>query len=241
MKRLLAAMKLDFLLQVRTQLYTIGLVVAVVIAGALAWLADPEQLTTYVPTLMLLVIGGSTLLYVAAMILFEKEQGTLNALIVSPLTHGEYLWSKIVTLTGLATLEAAVMILGAMALMWLFGPLTWPNVPLLLLGILAIAILYTLIGIVLIVRYDKITDFLIPMALLAVALQLPFVYFLGWIEHPILLVIPTSAPTVLMQAAYGPLATWEWIYGVGYTALLLVGLSIWAGRAFQKHIVMKVG
>ncbi|MCB0006779.1 MAG: hypothetical protein KDE04_10005 [Anaerolineales bacterium] len=86
MKRLLAAMKLDFLLQVRTQLYTIGLVVAVVIAGALAWLADPEQLTTYVPTLMLLVIGGSTLLYVAAMILFEKEQGTLNALIVSPLT-----------------------------------------------------------------------------------------------------------------------------------------------------------
>ena len=133
------------------------------------------------------------------------------------------------------------MILGAMALMWLFGPLTWPNVPLLLLGILAIAILYTLIGIVLIVRYDKITDFLIPMALLAVALQLPFVYFLGWIEHPILLVIPTSAPTVLMQAAYGPLATWEWIYGVVYTALLLVVLSIWAGRAFQKHIVMKVG
>ena len=241
MNRLISAMKLDVTLQVRTQLYSIGIFVGMLVAAVFAWLATPEQLPNYVPTLMLLVVGGSTFLYVAAMILFEKDQGTLSAIIVSPLTSSQYLWSKIITLTALATLEGVIMVVGAMAIMRLSATLAWPNFSWLLLGIVAIGIVYTLLGIVLIVRYDSITDFMIPMAFLAVILQLPFVYFLGWITHPILLIIPTSAPTVLMQAAFGPLATWEWVYGVAYTLLIIVGLTIWAHRSFETHIVAKVG
>jgi len=237
MRRLLAAMILDVKLQVRTNLYSIGIGAGVLVAVALAWLARPEQLPAYVPALMLLVVGGSTMLYVAAMILFEKEQGTLNATIVSPMRTAEYLWSKIITLTALATVEAVVMVGGATLIMSFSNQVTIPNIPLLLLGIILIGIFYTLVGIVLIVRYDKITDFLIPMSGVAVILQLPFVYFLGWVEYPILLIIPTSAPTVLMQGAYGPLAGWEWAYGVGFTAALLIGLTIWAHRAFRTHII----
>jgi fluoroquinolone transport system permease protein len=234
-------MKTDVTLQVRTKLYHIGLGVGVLVAAALAWLVDPAQLFSYVPALMMLVVGGSTMLYVAAMILFEKEQGTLNATIVSPLRPSEYLWSKIITLTLLATLESVVMVGGAMLIMSFSSDLVLPNVPLLLAGIVLIGIIYTLVGIVLIVRYDKITEFLIPMSAVAVILQIPFVYFLGWVKLPFLLAIPTSAPTVLMQAAYGPLAGWEWVYGVGYTAVLVTGLTIWAHRAFTRHVIMKVG
>jgi fluoroquinolone transport system permease protein len=79
MNRLLAAMKMDVTLQVRTQLYSIGIGAGVLVAVALAWLAQPQQMVSLIPTLMLLVVGGSTMLYVAAMILFEKEQGTLKA------------------------------------------------------------------------------------------------------------------------------------------------------------------
>lgn len=241
MKRFLAAMILDVKLQVRTNLYSIGIGAGVFVAVALAWLASPEQLLTYVPTLMLLVVGGSTLLYVAAMILFEKDQGTLNATIVSPMRPSEYLWSKIITLAVLATVEAVVMVGGAMLIMSFSAEVTVPNIPLLVLGILLIGVLYALIGIILIVRHDKITEFLIPMSGVAVILQLPFVYFLGWIKHPILLLIPTSAPTVLMQGAYTELANWEWAYGIGFTAVLLVSLTIWAHRAFRMHIIMKGG
>lgn len=241
MNRLVAAMKMDVTLQLRTQLYSIGIGAGVLVAVVLAWLARPEQLFSLIPTLMLLVIGGSTTLYVAAMILFEKEQGTLKATIVSPLHPGEYLWAKIITLTLLATVESIVMIGGAMLIMSFTGEVTLPNIPLLLLGIVGIGIIYTLVGIVLIVRYDKITEFLIPLSAVAVILQLPFLYFLGWVEHPLFLVIPTSAPTVLMQAAYMPLASWQWLYGVGYTAVLVVGLTIWAYRAFQAHILAKGG
>jgi fluoroquinolone transport system permease protein len=241
MSRFLSAMKLDVTVQVRTQLYTIGIVAGLIVVVAVSQLAGPEQLAAIIPTLMLLVVGGSTLLYVAALILFEKDEGTLNAIIVSPLRTSEYLWSKIITLTALATLESLIMIGGAMLLMRVSTGLTLPNIPLLLTGIVAIGIIYTLIGIVLIVRFDKITDFLIPMSGVAVVLQLPFLYFLGWVKHPLFLLIPTSAPTLLMQGAYVPLTAWEWLYALGYTAALMVGLSIWARRAFRTHIIMKVG
>jgi fluoroquinolone transport system permease protein len=241
MNRLLSAMKMDVTLQVRSQLYSIGIGAGVLVAVVLAWLARPEQLVSLIPTLMLLVVGGSTMLYVAAMILFEKEQGTLKATIVSPLRYSEYLWAKIITLTVLATVESIVMIGGAMLIMSFSDDVTLPNIPLLLLGICGIGIIYTLIGIVLIVRYDKITEFLIPLSAVAVILQMPFLYFLGWVEHPLFLVIPTSAPTILMQAAYIQLAGWQWVYGLGYTAVLIAGLTIWAYRAFQTHIIAKGG
>ncbi len=241
MTRLLSTMKTDVVVQVRTNLYTIGIGVGVLVAIALSQLASPELLVSLIPTLMLLVVGGSTLLYVSAMIIYEKDEGTLWAMIVSPVRPFEYLWSKIITLTALATLEAVVMIGGAMLIMQFSDGVSLPNLPLLFLGIIAIGILYTLIGIVLVVRFNSITDYLLPMAAIAVILQLPFLYFLGWVEHWLFLFIPTSAPTMLMVGAYRPLAGWEWAYGVVVTAVLLIGLSIWAYRAFQTHIIEKVG
>lgn len=241
MTRLLSTMKTDVVVQVRTNLYTIGIGAGVLVAIALSQLASPDLLVSLIPTLMLLVVGGSTLLYVSAMIIFEKDEGTLRAMIVSPVRPFEYLWSKIITLTALATLESVVMIGGAMLIMRFSGGLSLPNLPLLFLGIIAIGILYTLIGIVLVVRYNAITDYLLPMAAVAIILQLPFLYFLGWVEHWSFLLIPTSAPTMLMVGAYRPLAGWEWAYSVGVTAVLLIGLTFWAYRAFQTHIIEKVG
>jgi len=241
MIRLLATMKLDVTIQIRNQLYAIGIGVAVVCAIALSLLTTPDQLAVVIPTIMLLVMGGSTLLYVSSMILFEKDEGTINMAIVSPLKSSEYLISKIITLTGLATLESVILIGGTMLLMSFSAEVVIPNLFILFVGIIAIGVLYALIGIVLIVRYDKITEFLIPMSAVAVVLQFGFLYFLGLWENPLLLLIPTSAPTMIMRGAYVNLSAWEWLYGISYTSALLIGLSIWSYRAFQTHIVMKVG
>lgn len=241
MTRLLATMKLDVTVQIRNQLYAIGIGVAVFTALVLSQLTTPDQLGFVIPTIMLLVMGGSTLLYVSSMILFEKDEGTINMAIVSPLKSSEYLISKIVTLTGLATLESIILIGGTMLLMSFSADVMIPNLLALFVGIIAIGVLYSLIGIVLIAPYDKITEFLIPMSAVAVVLQLAFLYFLGLWDSPLLLLIPTSAPTMIMRGAYVELTAMEWLYGIGYTSALLVGLSIWAYRAFQTHIVMKVG
>lgn len=244
MGRLWNSIKLDFTVQLRNNLYSIGISVGLMVAVLISQLATPSQLVWAVPSVMLLVVGGSTLLYVAGMILFEKDEGTLSAITVSPLRSIEYLWSKILTLTGLATLEAVVMIGGAMLIMALWNGLgsqiAFPDLLPFVLGMLGICVIYTLIGIILIVRFNKITDFLMPMAAVVIPLQVPFLYFLGVVKHPALLAIPTSAPAMLMQGAYRSLAGWEWIYGLSYTSILVVGLTYWAYRAFRYHIMMDV-
>ncbi len=241
MTRLWSALKTDVIIQARNNFYTIGIGAGVLVAVMLAWLASPEQLPAILPAVLLIAIGGSTLVYVGGLIIFEKDQGTLNANIVSPLRPAEYLWSKVISLAGLAALESLVVVGVHALLASLWGETRLPNFPALLAGILGIGVVYTLIGIILIVRFDSLTDFLVPMSALAMVLQLPFLYFLGWVRHPILLIIPTSAPGLLLRAAYVPLAAWEWFYALGYTAVLVVGLAAWAQRAFHTHVILKVG
>jgi fluoroquinolone transport system permease protein len=234
-------MKTDITVQFRNRLYAIGIFIGLTIAIGLSQLSRPDQLFFIVPVLMLMVVGGTTMLYVAAMIIFERDEGTLNALMVSPLRTSEYLGSKTITLTALAVLESILMIGGGMFIMRWSQHIAWPNMPLLLVGITAISVVYTLIGIILVVRYEKITDFLLPMATVAMVLQLPFLHFLGMVVHPVFLAIPTSAPTMLMQAAYIPLTPGQWIYSTSYTTFSIVVLAVWAYRAFDKHIVAKAG
>jgi fluoroquinolone transport system permease protein len=72
-------------------------------------------------------------------------------------------------------------------------------------------------------------------------MQLPAFYFAGALEHPALLAIPTAAPTMLVRGAFVTLERWQWVYAVVFTAATLVGLSVWALRAFEVHVVRKAG
>jgi fluoroquinolone transport system permease protein len=232
---------MDVTLQWRNKLYVIGIAAGVLVAIALSQLGGDDQMYLLIPTLMLAVAGGSTLLYVAGMIIFEKDEGTLNATIVSPLRTSEYISSKVITLTLLATLEAVIMVGGSMLIISRTQQVSVPNLWIMVPAVLATGILYTLLGIALIVRYDKITDFLLPMGGIAIVLQIPMLYFLGWIDSPLFLLIPSSAPTMLVRGAYVELTTAEWIYGIVYTAVLLIAMTAWAYQAFKKHVIMKVG
>ena len=164
---MLATIKTDATVQVRNNLYAIGIFVAALVAVVLAFLAKPSQMGIAIPTLMLLVVGGTTLLYVAGMILFERDEGTINMMIVFSTAHvgisvvedfdADVFWRR---------WKQASWLVGSLAIMWFSADSrpSIPNIPILLLGIVAIGIIYTLFGIILVVRYDKITDFLIPMA-----------------------------------------------------------------------------
>lgn len=241
MSRLMAAMKTDITIQNRNSLYRIGIGIALLSGYIVSQITTAAALPTMIPIIMLFVVGGSTLLYVAGLLIFEKDEGTLNALIVSPLRRSEYLWSKIITLSFLATLESAILIGLSVYLLSLSNTIASFNIPILFIGIVVMAVAYTLLGIILIVRYKQITDFLVPVLVLAIILQAPFLYFSGLIPNPLFLLIPTSAPTMLMQGAWGNLELWQWVYALGYSAVQLVVLTLWAFRAFYTHIVMKVG
>ena len=238
--RLLAAIRTDVLLQARNQLYAISVGTAVVVGGALAWLSPIERLSGTVPMALLAFVGGSTLLYVVAMIILEKDDGTLDAVSVSPLRPWEYLAAKVVTLTGLATLEAGLICGGAFAFLSRSGPVPMPS-PLIALGVVALGVMHVLVGVVMVVRYTRLTEVLVPMSAVGTLMQLPAFYFVGATDHPAMLLIPTAAPTMLIQGAFVGLEPWQWAYAVGGTTLALTVLGVWARRAFVTHIVRRAG
>lgn len=241
MKRLTQAIKTDIRVQFRNGLYHVGFVISAIIAVAIALLTTPTQFGNVIPAAILLIIGGTTMLYVAGMMIFEKDEGTIAATIVSPLASSEYLAAKLISLVLLATVESLISIYGAIGIHTLNGNANWPNPIWLLAGILAIGIMFTLVGIALVARYNKITDFLIPMSGISIIMQLPFLYFWGLYKHPVLLLVPTGAPTMIMEGAFRPLQIWEQFYALGYSALTILALSFWALVAFQKHIVQRMG
>ena len=236
MNRVLAATRTDVAMQARNRLYGISTLFAAVMVGALAWLSSPTSFHRIIPMAILFVVGGSTLLYVEAMILLEREDGTLEAVTVSPLRPWEYLAAKVISLTALAVFEGVVLVGGTLA--WLDpGALGGATVPLVLLGLVALGAMHVLVGVIIVVRFSRITEALMPMGLIALVFQVPALYFVGALRSPSALVIPSAPPAMFVRAAFTPLSLGEWIYAVVGTVLTVTVATIWAHRAFVLHVV----
>ena len=238
--RLLAAISTDIVLQRRNRLYSISIFVSLLTGYITSLFVNPmEYPKTIMPTVILLMVGGSTLLYVVAMIILEKEHGTLRAVTVSPLRAWEYLVAKICSLSLLSSVEALLIWLvvilmsdpNYIEISWSYYWLFWGA------GVLALSIMHILVGIVIVCRYDRLMDVMVPMAAVATMMQFPALYFLGAIQNDWLLVIPSAAPTLIIQGSYEWLGDTAWFYAVGYTMLSLLILGVWAHRSFIKYIV----
>ncbi len=240
MNRTLAAMRTDVALQARNQLYAISVGMAVLLAGALAWLSSPAQLHGTVPMGILFVVGGSTLLYVLAMVILEKDDGTLQAVVVSPLRPAEYITAKVITLSALATGEGVIIAAGTILWVGRDGGVSWPS-PIFLVGVFALGVIHTYIGVILVVRHRRIMEAILPAGAIATLLQVPGLYFVGAIDHPVILAIPSTAPCMLVRAAFVELTPAQWLYAIGYSAVLLVVLRRWAHGAYLRHVVSKGG
>jgi fluoroquinolone transport system permease protein len=189
--------------------------------------------------MLLLVIGGSTLMYVGGVILFEKSEGTLGATVVTPLRNFEYLVSKVASLSLLAAVEATVLVICAQ--LFVSGrDADLPDLGVFLLGVLSMGVIYTLIGVILVVRYESVTEFLVPILFVAVLLQAPAIHFSGLWDHSLLLYIPTAPPTLILKGAWEPLSPAEWLFAGGYTLITAGVLYVWSHRAFHKHIIQGI-
>lgn len=240
MSHLAASVRKDAVLQVRHQYYTISLGLAVVIGAVISIFLQPEHVQNALPAAMLFLVGGTTLVFVGALILDEKDKGILQALILSPLSRSEYLAAKVLSLTLLATLEVGIMVAIPLAWFHLHDGTPLPHVPVMLLGIVSFNVMYTLLGIAVSVRFKKVTSYMMPMGAGVVVLQLPILHFLGVAPHPAWLLVPTSAPVVLIRGAFTALTPGEWIYATLYIIGLCVGLAWWARRAYDRHIVQRM-
>lgn len=232
MRRLAATLWLDLRLQQKNGFYyAVGFLLA-------CWFIVLSQLPDvdwrYVmPPLVFGNLATVNFYFIAGLVLLEKGEGTLEAQIVTPLLDWEYLASKTVTLVALSLVEQFVIAVSAVGLG--FGLVTFA------VGVALAGALYTLTGFVLAVRYGSINEYLFPSVLYLLALSVPMVYYFELSTSWLLLVHPLTAPLLLLKAAFVPIPSWQWAYGVGYSLLwiaLLVQLDRWG---FDRFIVAREG
>jgi fluoroquinolone transport system permease protein len=230
MSRLRATLLADATLQLRNGFYAATAFVGAVWAAILLQ-APPFDWRWLLPPLAVGNLLLSTFYFMGALVLLEKDEGTLTALVVTPLRIGEYLLSKVATLTALALAETLLIV--ALATGGRF------DLPPLLLGTALAAALYCLAGFVAVARYDSINTFLLPSGAYVALLWLPLPAYMAQWRHWSLYLHPLMAPMVLVEGAFRPLATWEALYGVGAAAVWLALFFVAGRRAFRRWLVAR--
>jgi fluoroquinolone transport system permease protein len=227
--RLSHTLRLDARLQARHKVYLVVVAAALVSALAIRAVVTPEQLHFFMPVLVMYGVSLTTVFLVGVLLLIERNQGTLSVVMVSPLRPAEYLASKLITLTGLALVESAIVAVVAYGLGFSFG---W-----LVLAVVMRASMGVAVGVAVGVRYSSITRFLLPAIGASLAFDLPNIWYLELWPSPLFYLWPSMPPLILAKAAFLPVDSLQLIYAFGYGAVAVGAALIWALRAIDRFVV----
>lgn len=230
--RYVSTLKLNLKLQARHGFYYASILTAVITIIILKQL-PVKDLGQFIPVFLINSLLLNTFYFMAGMVLFEKAEGTLQALSVTPLSVFEYLGSKAATLTLLVLAENFAIILLTYGQGFDILPV--------LAGTLFMSAIYILAGFIAVAKYDSIREFIMPSVLYVMALQLPLVDYLGIFRSPVFYVFPMQAPMVLMGSAFGHVEAWQVAYGVIYSLACICVAYMLARRSFKKYVIQKAG
>jgi hypothetical protein len=158
----------------------------------------------------------------------EKSDRTLSALSVTPLGGSRYLAAKVATITTQALVASIVIVLVAYD-----GAVSWAP---LILGVCLQSAMTMLAGFATAARFRSINEYFLPSSVVLLITQLPLLDYFGIWSSPLLYVVPTQAPLVLLKGALTGLQPWQLAYGIGYGLVGCAATFHWANRTFKRFI-----
>lgn len=201
----------DLLQLHRNNLVVLALVVAGLYLGIFKLL---EPLGDLRSLLVLLVFNDPVvtgLLFGGVIMLFEKSQNTLAAVQVSPLSMEQFLASKVLSLTVLATVSALLMNIAAIGIHF-----NWLHF---ILGTALISAFFILAGFYFGQQSQDFTQFLVKSVGFLLMSALPFLGYYELVPEIYFYWLPPFAGIKLIEAAYFPVDWPYLVYGYGYLLL----------------------
>jgi len=177
------------------------------------------------------------IMFVGALVLFEKSENVLQALVITPMKTDDYLLSKIISLTLLSLITAILF----MGLMVIFNNISF-NLFYLFVGIILTSVMLILLGFILVSRVNSINGYLLWMIIAFLGLTFPpLLQLFGLFENPLIYLWPTQASFIVFDGIFHAVAleAWEIAYGVVYQVFWIILLYFLAKKAFYKNIVLK--
>ena len=219
MRAVAAAIGWDVVVQARNGFYWATAFVVLAVSGLLLALPEAARANhaAWAPALIAINLQITTFFFAAALILLEREEGTLTALAVTPFGATAYSATRTATLTALAAVETV-------AVVWIaFGmPESWLPA---LLGAASMGAIYTGFGLAVASRYDSVNALLLPASAFVALLLLPLLSHFGLAPRAPMLIHPIEPSLALVRAGYLPSSPGELAYD-------LFGSGGWSVLAF---------
>lgn len=231
----MSALRLELTLQIRQKFLhaalfsgLIWLAVLLPMPHSLRPVAEPYVLVGDIAIIGFFFIGGA--------VFFEKQERTLSAVISTPLRFREYLAAKLTVLLSISLIVAVVVVSVAHGFEYHPVPLV--------LGVVLGTLLMLLVGFISSLPFSSVSDWFLSATIpLAVMLVPPIVYYSGLWPNPVLYLVPTQGPLLLLGAAFDQvtLLPWQMVYAVAYPVACAAGLW-WAARSlFGAYIIERSG
>jgi fluoroquinolone transport system permease protein len=243
-KRILSVVRWDISLQYRYGFYYVSLFVIVLMVLLLSQI-PVENLAFLLPVFVLSAMMVTTYYFMGALVLLEKGENALHALVVTPLRAGEFLWARVASLTGLAVVETLLIVAPVYGLLYGyrvgFEPGFHFNLLWLLAGMILLGALYSLLGFVSIAPYDAVNEYLLPSVGYLMLLMLPLIDYAGLWQSRVFYLHPVQPALLLLRAAFMPAEPGQIVYGLVGSLFWTAVAYAWARRAFQQFVVRAAG
>jgi fluoroquinolone transport system permease protein len=216
--RFFRALLWDFKVQYRYYFFLIAIVVSAMWLGIFRWFSI--DFATFMPIVIFADILNIGFLLVAGIFILERRQGTIFATAVTPVSPKLWLTLKLVSLTILCTMCAAVIIgFAGEAVNW------FRIIPAVMLS----AALFVLLGLLVVLPFDNLLNYFFAMALLMAPLNLPIFEFLEFFSSEVMWLLPSQAA---MQAIAGSINDTS----LSQFSVAIVVLSFWVGVLYYFSV-----
>lgn len=227
MNNFIHLLKHDFVLLGRNNIVTVSIIVTTIYICVFYWLSGLENAEKI---LVLVIFNDPALigfLFTGVMVLFEKNENTLQALSVSPVGKGHYILSKSLALTIIATLCCFAMALAGIGTEFNF----------IHFGLAAImsTLLFSFFGFIIVAGENTFNKFILKAIGLLVIISIPFLGYFGLSSRLWFLWMPTQPAIDLFTASFSDKTSTSTIF-YAYCAL-----SIWLVVTFilARKIIQK--
>ena len=219
-------------MQVRYGFWAAGTVVTVVWAG-LFWPLSTEALDVWLPFVLYSDIAVIGMMFVAGGLFFDRRQGVIEALAVTPVPTSVWLLSKLITLTvfGTAVASTIVVLLSGFGVAW--GRL--------LLAFGLSSCLFTMIGFLVAARFGTVSSFLVFFGLISIPTALPVLDYFGIWSHPAVWLLPFQPALVALREAFHPADAAAFGLALGLLVVWIgVGFPLCVAT-FHRHVSGRQG
>lgn len=229
MRVLIKLIKWDFKLLLKYNIVTIAIVIALLYILLLRSL--PFTNLDYIS--ILLVISDPTMfgvLFIGVLVLYEKDNNTLNALIVTPLRPYCYLLSKAISLTIVAVpIALAIGLFGHGADIGYFP---------FLVSVILSSFIFVFLGFVVVSRSKGFNQFVIKFAVFTIPVSLPFLSLFNLVHSDLFYLVPSQATILLLKQSFNYyVESWKYIYAISYLLVWTYFSYYIAIRAYNLNLL----